>query len=264
MDLLLLRLAMALYAAATAAAAGAVLGRRRRWAGALPYLIGAGCAAHLGAIMARVAVTGLCPLHTSGDIVSFLTLAGVLIYLGGFYRRGLQALSIFLLPLALALTAASRFLPAAAPALGEEGTRRLLTMHVGLSALGAAALFLSFAGSLLYLWQERALKSKGGARILSLRLPALERLDGLVFGTLSAGFALMTLALVTGGMWEAHAVVAAPQRWQERETLALLAWAIFGGIIVARLAAGWRGRRPAYLTVAGVAALLLRMLGVGL
>jgi ABC-type uncharacterized transport system permease subunit len=264
MDLLLLRLTLALYAAATAAAAATVLGRRRRWAVALPYLIGAACAAHLGAIMARVAATGLCPLHTSGDIVSFVTLAGVLIYLAGFYQRGLQALSIFLLPLALALTIASRFLPQVAPALGEEGMRRLLVTHVGLSALGTAALSLTFAGSLLYLWQERALKTKGGARILSLRLPALERLDGLVFHTLSAGFALMTLALITGGMWEAHAVVPAPQRWQERETLALVAWAIFGAIIIARLAAGWRGRRSAYLTLAGVAALLLRMLGVGL
>ena len=53
--------------------------------------------------------------------------------------------------------------------------------------VGYAALFLSFAASLLYLLQERSLKSKKPAAIL-LRLPALEVIDQIGYRSLLLGF----------------------------------------------------------------------------
>lgn len=264
MDLLFLRLTLGVYLAATLAAFAALLGQRGLWARVVPGLIGAGCATHLTALVARGVLTGRCPLHTSGEVVSFLSLAGMLIFLLGFYRRGLQVLSVVVLPLALVLAFVSNLLPAETLPVAGQGLDHLLTVHVAISALGAAALFLPFAGSLLYLWQEHALKRKGGARVLRLRLPALETCDSLVYGSLVLGFLLLTLSIITGALWKASSPRQAFWLWEQGETLALLAWGIFGALLAARLVAGWRGRKAAYWVLAGVTALLLRMVGLSL
>jgi ABC-type uncharacterized transport system permease subunit len=262
MALFLLRLTLVLYALASLAAFAALLHRRGAWERLLPVLIATGCAAHLGALIARGAETSRCPLHTSGEVVSFLSLAGVLIFLLGFYRRGQRALAIVLLPLGLVLAFVSNLLPAETLPVAGSGLDRLLILHVAVSTLGAAALLMTFAGSVLYLWQERTLKRKEGASLLRLRLPALETCDKLAYGALVPGFLLMTAGIVTGALWNASSPARAFWIWEQRETLALVAWAIFASLICARLVAGWRGRKAAYLGLVGVAVLLLRMVGL--
>lgn len=262
MGLLFLRLTLALYSTATLAAFAAVLGRRRWWDRIVPGLIGAGCVTHLAALGLRGIELGHCPLHTTGEIVSFLSLTGMLIFLFGFYRRGLQVLAVVLLPLSLVLAVVSNLLPAQTLHLEGSSLDRLLTFHVAFSTLGVAALFVTFAASLLYLWQERALKQKSGAALLRLRLPALETCDSLIHGTLVSGFLLMTLAIITGSLWKASTLSGTFWLWERRESLALLAWAIFGALIIGRLLVGWRGRKVAYLVIVGVVIVVLRMVGL--
>ena len=60
-----------------------------------------------------------------------------------------------------------------------------LFAHIALIFTGYAALFLSFGASLLYLIQERSLKSKRDRRILA-RLPALEVIDEIGYRSLLA------------------------------------------------------------------------------
>jgi ABC-type uncharacterized transport system permease subunit len=262
MGLLFLRLTLALYFTATLAAFVAILGRRRWWDRIVPALIGAGCIMHLAALVCRGIELGHCPLHTTGEIVSFLSLAGMLIFLFGFYRRGMQVLAVVLLPLSLVLAVISNLLPTQTLRLEGSSLDRLLTFHVAFSTLGVAALFLTLAASLIYLWQERALKQKSGASLLRLRLPALDTCDSLIYGTLVTGFLLMTLAIITGSLWKASTPDSTFWLWEKREILALLAWVIFGSLIAGRLLAGWRGRKAAYLVIVGVVAVLLRMLGL--
>src|SRR6185437_11460201 len=82
----------------------------------------------------------------------------------------------------------------------SPGMRRgWLFVHIAMIFVGYAALFLSFAASLLYLLQERSLKSKKPATIL-LRLPALEVIDQIGYRSLLLGFPFMTLGLVAGSI----------------------------------------------------------------
>src|SRR5258705_9112765 len=75
--------------------------------------------------------------------------------------------------------------------------RGWLFAHIAMIFTGYAALFLSFAASLLYLLQEHRLKSKKPAGI-TLRLPALEVIDEIGYRSLLLGFPFMTLGLVAG------------------------------------------------------------------
>ncbi len=71
-----------------------------------------------------------------------------------------------------------------------------LTAHIALALLGYAALALMALASLLYLVQERALKSKKPRKSYPW-LPALGMLDEFIARSMGVGFALITLAVVT-------------------------------------------------------------------
>src|SRR5215467_13663125 len=74
-----------------------------------------------------------------------------------------------------------------------------LAAHIIAIFTGYAALFVSFAASLLYLLQERALKSKSSSGMFS-RLPALQTIDDIGYRSLMFGFPFMTLGLIFGSV----------------------------------------------------------------
>ena len=114
---------------------------------------------------------------------------------------------------------------------------------------------LSFGASLLYLLQERRLKSKKPTSLISF-LPALEVIDQIGYRSLLLGFPFMTLGLLTGsvvaqsrptGTW----IFSIP-----RFCCRVLMWAVYMVMVFTRWNSGWRGRRAAFLaTFAFVAAL---------
>jgi ABC-type transport system involved in cytochrome c biogenesis permease subunit len=117
-------------------------------------------------------------------------------------------------------------------------------IHIALIFTGYAALLLSFGASLLYLMQERSLKSKRGG-ILS-RLPALETIDEIGYRSLLIGFPFMTLGLIAGSVI-AHAEYGAVYFRDPKVLLSLLMWAVYVLMLYTRWNSGWRGRRAAYL-----------------
>jgi ABC-type uncharacterized transport system permease subunit len=121
-----------------------------------------------------------------------------------------------------------------------------LVLHVGLVLAAFAGFTLAAALSALYLWQERRLKRRE-ATILRVRAPALARLDELAARTTAVALPALTLGIAVGvarlrdrgGGLDAVMVVT------------LVAWAVYGGYLALRLLTGLRGRRAAYLLLAG-------------
>ena len=128
---------------------------------------------------------------------------------------------------------------------------------MGLVLAAFAGFTLAAALSALYLWQERRLKRRA-AGILRLRAPSLATLDELVGRTVAVSLPTLTLGIVVGLVRLRHsgggldAVIA----------LTLAAWVVYGGFLILRFGAGWRGRRAAYLVLAGFA--LVALVRVGL
>jgi ABC-type uncharacterized transport system permease subunit len=137
-----------------------------------------------------------------------------------------------------------------------------LPVHVTLAFFGYASLFLAFAMSLLYLIQERELKSRA-PRTFYYMVPSLERCDTISAASASIGFVFLTLAIVTGMMWS-HAARGRYWAWDAKETSALVAWMIYVGLIVTRYRTGWGGRRAAYAGIAGFAAVVVTFVSVSL
>jgi ABC-type transport system involved in cytochrome c biogenesis permease subunit len=121
-----------------------------------------------------------------------------------------------------------------------------LVLHVGLVLAAFAGFTLAAALSALYLWQERRLKRRE-ATILRVRAPALARLDELAARTTAVALPALTLGIAVG-------LVRLRDRgggFDAVMAVTFVAWAVYGGYLGLRLLGGLRGRRAAYLLLAG-------------
>lgn len=226
------------------------------------YTTLAGFAAHSLSLVFRIYTLGRPPLGSLYDSFSFLAWAIVLIYLATEYRYGNRVIGAFVLPLVLLAGSVAAALPRRLAELGPHLQGVGLWVHVALAILGNAAFALTFCAGLMYILQERQLKSRHPGW-MHFRLPSLELLDDVSVKSLLFGFPLLTLALITGSIW-AEQTRGSFLPLYGRETWSILSWLIYGGLLYARLSAGWRGRKAAILAIIGFCLVLFTLIGVSL
>jgi cytochrome c-type biogenesis protein CcsB len=105
---------------------------------------------------------------------------------------------------------------------------------------------------------EAAGASRAGAlrlsRLLAL-LPPSRTLDMLAYRTAAFGFPIWTFAIIAGAIW-AQSAWGRYWGWDPKETWSFIVWVVFAAYLHARATAGWRGRRAAYISLVGFAAML--------
>ena len=240
--------ALALYGLATAFALAPFVGLRaapRALAIALPC---AGAAAHV------IGISQLTPVGL-GPALSMLALCLVLLQLASERLLRGSAVSFFAAPLAtglLGLAILSGLTPGAA---ATPGRNAWFVLHVVLSVLGVALMALAFIAAALYLLQFRELKARRFGQIFQL-FPPLERLDQLNRVALVAGFPALTLGVLlalgygerfSGGLHVAKAQIV----W------GIFTWVVLGWAVWVRVVRHWAGRRAAFASIAGFAAVIL-------
>ncbi len=132
-----------------------------------------------------------------------------------------------------------------------------LTAHILLSMAAAALLFAAAVTALLLVFLDRRLRSR---RIVSLpaALPPVDALERVMFRLIGAGFALLTLALLTGFVFVTNLFA---QHLIHKTVLSIAAWVVFGILLVGRIRYGWRGRQAVRWTLAGFGVLILAYFG---
>jgi len=215
------------------------LARAARW-----HLgIAAGC--H-GAWIALASLgENVCPvgsIHFLGSVAAFFA---SILYLGLWKRARLEALGVFVAPVALTFVLGSRFVETPE----RHMTGAFVALHVLVNLLGEAFFLLACGAAVLYLLQEKQLKQKRGGGWLG-RLPSLEALDRAAHKFLLSGFPLLTIGIVSGTVWAGRLENGTPAEIA-RAAFGYGTWLLFGAVLVLRAAAGWRGRKAAYGTIAG-------------
>ena len=90
--------------------------------------------------------------------------------------------------------------------------------------------------------------------------PPLLTLEAMLFRSIGIGFALLTLAVISGVFFSEELFGKALQ-FSHKTVFAILSWLVFGGLLLGRHYRGWRGRTALVWTITGFTLLLLAYLG---
>ncbi len=193
-----------------------------------------------------------------GDVSGSLTLLAWAIgvgYVVTWWRYRMDALGSFMIPLVFLTVAISSVPVTAVEPLPSVFQTVLLVVHIVLAVLGCAALALTFCAGVMYLIQERQLKSKQPG-VLFQRLPSLWVLDKLNARALVLGLPLLTQGVITGSVW-AKAVRGSYLNWSVTSVPILLAWVLYVLLLGGRYRLGWQGKKAAYAAVSGFLLVLI-------
>ena len=257
----LLYIALAAYIVAAIHYLLAFVNKRRAAERIALYSVGSGFVAHTAAIIADWVRDGHYPLFHLHETISFLAWTIIIVYGLALYRYRAQALGVFTLPLVSVLVFASNFAGDArglVPQRITDGSAAwLFPVHTTLLFFAYASFFVAFAAGVMYLLQERELKLKTFSAIFH-RLPSLTTVDDIGSTAAGIGFTLLSLGITTGVLWSSART---GRMWHNDpiEIFALLTWVLYLTLIHYRTQ--WRGRKAAWLGVAGFALVICTFLG---
>ncbi len=109
------------------------------------------------------------------------------------------------------------------------------------------------------MWLEKRLH-RGIADPGTVDLPPLLTLERFLFRFLGLGFVLLTLTVVSG-VFFSEEVFGKPLTLNHKTVFSILAWFVFGGLLVGRRRYGWRGRVALRWILTGTTLLFLAYLG---
>ncbi len=258
----LFQAALVLYGAGTLGYLGYLVTQRDVASRLARLATGLGVLAHTGFFLARWAHSGYFPITNLFESLNFFSWAVVVSFVVLQVRLTAPVLGAIVVPIAFLLAAFSLTLDASVSPLVPALQSNWLYLHTTLAFVGDAFFVIAFAGGVLYLIQERQLKSRHTGAFFH-RLPSLDLLDRVNYRSLTFGFPLLTLGIITGAIWAENAWGSYWQ-WDPKETWSLITWFIYAALVHARLTVGWRGRKAAWLSIVGFLAVLFTFLGVNL
>jgi cytochrome c-type biogenesis protein CcsB len=163
-----------------------------------------------------------------------------------------------------------------------------LVMHVSVIMISYAALLVGSLLSVAVLFTDRAnqlqLRSNsigsgsyrqgrlamegpqlesGSIKLSSETIGIAETLDSLSYRTITVGFLLLSVGLVSGAVW-ANEAWGSWWSWDPKETWALICWLVYAAYLHTRLIRGWQGRKPAIVASAGLVVIAVCYIGVNL
>ena len=176
--------------------------------------------------------------------------------------RDLRWLGLFisipvLLDLGLALTVLYTESAQLVPALNSYW----LAIHVSAAVVCIGAFTMGAALSGLYLVAQAAEdrvatgKEPGRSSAFAQHIPSADRLDLMSYRIHAFMFPIWTFAVIAGAIW-AEAAWGRYWGWDPKETWAFITWVIYAAYLHARATAGWRGKKAAYVALAGYATIL--------
>lgn len=213
-----------------------------------------GLLAHTLVIGFRSSETGHGPYTTSFEVALFFAWMIVVIYFITEWKYKIKDLGSFVIPIVFLILLYSAFLSKEAGLpLPQSDTRFWLTMHRTLSIIGYAAFSLAFGAGIMYLIQEKQVKTKK-LGMMYFRMPSLEVLDDLNDKIVSIGFPLFTLGFMTGAIWNEktnQVLLSIGKTWPM-----IAVWLIYGLVFFGRLFVGLRGKKAAQGSILGFVAMI--------
>ena len=225
-------------------------------------------ALHAGGVLTRGLAAGRVPWGNMYEFSITASLAVAIVYLALLKRQRLQWLGLgvtFVITAALGIAVLAFYVPAGdlLPALLSYW----LVIHVSAAAIAGGGFTLGGLASVLYLIKSRAeARAVDGKPMPAAlrRVPSAESIDAVAYKVHAFSFPIWTFGvLVAGPIWAYYAWGRA-WGWDPKEVWSLVTWVVYAAYLHARATAGWRGRRAAWVAIAGWVVFLFNFVGVNL
>lgn len=259
MDSALIWSASTLYGVGILLTLSSVIRRRIALPSSSLAALGLGLTLHAAALVAAAARIHRLPVTDVRSALSIFAFLATLAFFVVYLRYRITSLGIFMMPVAFVLTLVSAIQGGTLPN-SPQFKGGWLLVHITTIMLGYVGFFLTFVAAIMYLIQEKELKSKR-PRAFYYRLPSLEICDELYLRSMVFGLPFLTIGILTG-------LVRASREWNGPWALdpkilaALLTWFIYLFLFSTRLSGSWRGRRAAYVAIFGFAAMMVTFVGI--
>lgn len=223
---------------------------------------------HAGGVLTRGLAVSRVPWGNMYEFSITASLAVAAVYLVLLTRQRLQWLGLlvtFVIAATLGIAVLALYVPAAdlLPALHSYW----LVIHVSAAAIAGGGFTVGAMASILYLVKSRAEARESDGKPMSAalrRVPSSAGMDAVAYKVHAFAFPLWTFGvLVAGPIWAYYAWGRA-WGWDPKEVWSLVTWVVYAAYLHARATAGWRGRRAAWVAIAGWVVFLFNFIGVNL
>ena len=229
----------------------------------------AGLALHILGVITRGLAVHRVPWGDMYEFVISVSCVAVLFFIGLMIKYRPYYLGLFFMaPIVIILGLAQTVIYTPAGPLVPALNSYWLAIHVTAMTLASGTFMVGAVLAVVYLFAER--HTRRAAAGLSTRygevfrlLPSAERLDQIAYRTVVFAFPIWTFGIMAGAIW-ADEAWGRYWGWDPTETWAFITWVVYACFLHARVTAGWRGRRAAFIQLAGFCCLLFNLLGVSL
>jgi ABC-type uncharacterized transport system permease subunit len=140
---------------------------------------------------------------------------------------------------------------------GSSVTEMELQWHILASVMAYSLLVLAAAQSVALAIQTHHLRTLHQPGMLA-NLPPIDLMEKLLFQLVAAGFVLLSISLLTGVLFLEDIFA---QHLVHKTSLSVMAWLMFGTLLLGRWLKGWRGKTALLWTIGGLGFLIVGYFG---
>jgi cytochrome c-type biogenesis protein CcsB len=228
-----------------------------------------GVAVHVVAIFTRGIAEDRVPWGNMYEFIAAFTCMAVLVLVAASIRYQAYYMGLFVLvPIVFGLGIDLTVLYTPAGSLVPALQSYWIAIHVTAMIVAIGLFIFGAVVTTLYLIADRSQRRIAAGQPSAVagilrHLPGAAVLDRLAYRAVLFGFPVWTFGVMAGAIWADHAW-GRYWGWDPKETWSFIAWVVYAMFLHARATAGWRGRRAAWIQLAGFLCLMFNVIGVNL
>ena len=229
----------------------------------------AGLVMHIAGISLRGISEDRVPWGNMYEFITAITCMAVIVLVAAVIRYQAYYIGLFvLIPVVFSLGLAVTVIYTPAGSLVPALQSYWIAIHVTAMIVAAGLFLVGAVTTAMYLAADRnerrvaAGQDSRTAGIMA-HLPRPLILDRLSYRAILFAFPVWTFGVMAGAIWADHAW-GRYWGWDPKETWSFITWVVYAGFLHARATAGWRGRKAAYIQLAGFGCLVFNLVGINL
>ncbi|MFZ5967381.1 MAG: c-type cytochrome biogenesis protein CcsB [Bacillota bacterium] len=249
--------ALSLYSLSTLAYFIFFLFRKEKYASYGGWLVRSGLVFHTAALVSRTTEATFLPLTNQYEFATSFAWGIALCYVGVEWKYKFRVLGTFATPLILVIAFYAALQTKEIKPLMPALQSNWLYFHVSTAILSYGAFAVACSVSVMYLIRDHLKEDS----FIGSHMPSFEMMDEISYRSISLGFIMLTVVIITGAIW-AEKAWGRYWQWDPKETWSFITWIIYAIYLHIRLSRGWKNKKAAWYAILGFISIIFTYIGV--